>query len=236
MSLIRRPNPFGELMSLRQAMDRLFEDSFVRPYRGSESDNNTLALDVYATADSLVVEAALPGVKPDDVEITVLGDTLTISAKTVTEQSHGEDGYTHREIRRGSFVRTVTLPSGLRSDAATASFENGLLRLSFPKAEEAQLRQIQINAAPGEQASRASEVTDGSSAERAAPGPAEESTDRPETAWQARPDWSSTGQVTEQSHEDLPATEWQSTSEWQAGDQWQADGQGNGQPRVEQAS
>ena len=144
MTLIRRPNPFGELLSLRQAMDRLFEDSFVRPSVNGSGDEHALALDVYATPDALVVEAALPGVKPDDVDISVLGDTLTISGSTRNEQSRDEDGYSYREIRRGSFSRTVTLPAGLKADAAEASFENGLLRLSFPKAEEAKPRQIQI--------------------------------------------------------------------------------------------
>jgi HSP20 family protein len=146
MTLIRRPNPFGELMSLRAAMDRLFEDSFVRPRNGNGpmTDDHPLALDVYATPDSLVVEAALPGVKPDDVDISVLGDTLTISGSTSQDQSRDEDGYSYREIRRGSFSRTVTLPTGLKTDAAAASFENGLLRLSIPKAEEAKPRQIQI--------------------------------------------------------------------------------------------
>ena len=144
MTLIRRSNPFGELMSLRQAMDRLFEDSFVSPRTGNGTEEQHLALDVYTTPDALVVEAALPGVKPDDVSISVLGDTLTISGSTSDEQKREEGGYSYREIRRGSFNRTLTLPSGVKSDAATASFENGLLRLSFPKAEEAKPRQIQI--------------------------------------------------------------------------------------------
>ena len=144
MTLVRRTNPFGELVSLRHAMDRLFEDSFVRSRWNGNSEEHQLALDVYATPDSLVVEAALPGVKPDDVDVSVLGDTLTISANTASEQSRDDDGYSYREIRRGSFSRTVTLPTGLKTDAATASFENGMLRLSFPKAEEAKPRQIQI--------------------------------------------------------------------------------------------
>ena len=215
MTLIRRPNPFGELMSLRQAMDRLFEDSFVRPYRGGGAvdDTSALALDVYTTPDSLVVEAALPGVKPEDVDITVLGETLTISARTNSEQSRGEDGYTYREIRRGSFTRTVTLPSGLKSDAATASFENGLLRLSFPKAEEAKPRQIQIKPTTEGQASLAADATASGGTETA---PA----DQP---------------ATQSDEHEQPQTEWRSTSDWQSGEQWQPEGQGNGQP-VEQAS
>jgi HSP20 family protein len=145
MTLIRRSSPFGELISLRQAMDRLFEDSYVRQRGGGGTgDEHPLALDVYTTPDALIVEAALPGVKPDDVDISVLGDTLTINASTHEEQKRDEEGYSYREIRRGSFNRTVTLPSGVKSDAASASFENGLLRLSFPKAEEAKPRQIQI--------------------------------------------------------------------------------------------
>lgn len=143
MTLIRRTNPLGELVSLRQAMDRLFEDSFVRP-RGLTSDEHTLALDVRTTGDTLVVEAALPGIKPEDVDISVLGDTLTISGSTNQDESREDEGYTYREIRRGSFTRTVTLPSNLKTDEASARFENGLLTLSIPKAEEAKPRQIKI--------------------------------------------------------------------------------------------
>ena len=149
MTLMRRNNPFGELLSLRQAMDRLFEDSWVRPGswfgQGGATDQG-MAIDVRTTPDALVVEAALPGVKPEDVDISILGDTLTISGQTSEEKSSDEDGYTYREIRRGSFTRTLTLPRGVKSDAAEAKFDNGLLRLSFPKAEEAKPRQIKIGA------------------------------------------------------------------------------------------
>jgi HSP20 family protein len=148
MSMMRRPSPFGELLSLRQAMDRLFEESFVRP-RGSsaisEGNEYAIPLDIYTTGDSLVLEAALPGVKPDDVEITVLGDTLTISGSTREEERAEQGGYLFQEVRRGSFSRTVSLPSDLKTDAAQASFEDGILRLSIPKAEEGRPRQIRIN-------------------------------------------------------------------------------------------
>jgi HSP20 family protein len=142
MTLIRRTNPLGELMSLRQAMDRLFEDSFVRP--GTQPGESQLPLDIRTTPDAVVVEAALPGVKPEDVDISVLGDTLTINAAHRAEDSREEDGYMYREIRRGSFSRQVTLPSGLKTDDATASFDNGMLTLTIPKAEEVKPRQIQV--------------------------------------------------------------------------------------------
>jgi HSP20 family protein len=147
MTLIRRSNPFGELLSLRQAMDRLFEDSWVRPgsWFAAGDGEHGMAIDVRTTPDALVVEAALPGVKPEDVDISILGDTLTITGRTSQETSTDEDGYTYREIRRGSFSRTLTLPRGVKADAAQAKFDNGLLELSIPKAEEAKPRQIKIS-------------------------------------------------------------------------------------------
>jgi len=146
MSLIRRTSPFGELLSLRQAMDRLFEDSYVRnPAGAGAGAENALAVDAYTTPEALVIEAALPGVKPEDVEISLLGDTLTISGKSSSETSaDDEEGYSYREIRRGSFSRTLSLPAGLNPDGAAANFENGLLRLSIPKAAESRPRQIRI--------------------------------------------------------------------------------------------
>lgn len=154
MSLIRRTSPWGELLSLRQAMDRLFEDSFVRPrsFLVEAGESRSLPLDIHTTADALVIEAALPGVRPEDVEITVTGDQLTISGTTAEEHRAEEKDYLYHEIRHGSFGRTVTLPADLRTDAASAAFENGVLRLSIPKAEAAKPRQIRISPA-GEAAS-----------------------------------------------------------------------------------
>jgi HSP20 family protein len=145
MSLIRRTSPFGELLSLRQAMDRLFEDSFVRPRESLQPEGGfAMPLDVYTTPDALVVEAALPGVKPDDVEISLLGDTLTVSATSDSGKRTEENGFLYQEVRRGRFSRTVTLPSNLKTDATTATCEHGMLRLSIPRAEAAKPRQIRI--------------------------------------------------------------------------------------------
>ncbi len=145
MTIIRRPTPLGELISLRNTMDRLFDDTLGRPRSGWLTTTPSVAVDIHSTADSVVVEAALPGVKPDDVNISVLGETLTITANLVSDAQKREDGFSYREIRRGSFSRTVTLPKNLKTDEATATFENGLLRLSIPMAEAAKARQIQIS-------------------------------------------------------------------------------------------
>ncbi len=151
MTIVRRPSPFGELLSLRQAMDRLFEDSFVRPGSwGSTTDSQPLALDVRTTSDELIVEASLPGVKPDDVDITVEGGTLTINAQSSSENEQHDEGVLVKEIRRGTYIRSISMPQGLEADKATASFENGILNLRIPKAEQVKPRQIRINATSGD--------------------------------------------------------------------------------------
>ncbi len=150
MTIARRPSPFGELLSLRQAMDRLFEDSYVRPFNyNGGSDSLGLPVDVSMTADDLVIEAQLPGVDPDDVDITVENSTLTIRAESRSERKEGEGDYLVREIRRGTVSRSLTLPNGLEADRASASFDNGSLTLRIPKAEETKPRQIRIKAGNG---------------------------------------------------------------------------------------
>ena len=152
MTIVRRPSPFGELVSLRQAMDRLFEDSFVRtaPFGsralGFGSETVGLPLDVTRDADALRIEAALPGVKPDDVEITVENGVLSIRAESRSERSEENDEgeVLVREIRRGAVSRSITLPSGLETEKADATFEDGVLRLSIPVAETVKPRQIRI--------------------------------------------------------------------------------------------
>jgi HSP20 family protein len=147
MTIIRRPSPFSELLTLRSAMDRLFDETFFRPVSGTTSEDAlAMPLDIYTTQDSLVLEAALPGIKPEDVDVSILGDTLTLTATSGGETSEERNGYHVREVRRGRFTRTVTLPSGLRTDGATATFEHGMLKLAFPKAEQAKPRQIPVTA------------------------------------------------------------------------------------------
>jgi HSP20 family protein len=163
MTLVRRPSPFGELLSLRQAMDRLFDDDLMRPraWIAGSVDGPALPLDVTTTPDALVVEAALPGVKPEDVEITVENDTLTMIGKTSDEKTSEAGSYLVQEIRRGSFSRSVTLPKGLEADKAEATFEHGVLTLRIPKAEQTKPRQIRISAVTDGRSERTTESTTG---------------------------------------------------------------------------
>ena len=147
MTIARRPSPFGELLSLRQAMDRLFEDSFIRPsnWGNGEHDRYSLPLDVATSKDEVVIESALPGMRPEDVDITVENGTLTIRGETKAERTSAEGEYVVQEIRRGTFSRSVALPTGLEPDKASATFENGMLTLRIPRSEQVKPRQIRIS-------------------------------------------------------------------------------------------
>jgi HSP20 family protein len=147
MTLSRRPSPFTDLVTFRPAFDRFFDEAVARPFqRGFGSAWLTgLPLDIRSAPDALVIDAALPGIRPEDVEITVEDRTLTIKAESRDEHQEGEGETLVKEIRRGSVRRTVTLPRGVETDKATATFENGVLHLSFPRAEDVKPRQIRIS-------------------------------------------------------------------------------------------
>jgi HSP20 family protein len=150
MANITRYDPLGEMVSLRSAMDRLFEDSFVNPLTwrtiGAGNESLTPPIDVHETPDEIVVTAVLPGMKADDVEITMTGQTLTMRGEFKADDKIEKDQYLYRERRFGSFSRTLQLPVRVEGDRAQADFTDGVLRLSIPKAEEVKPRQIRINA------------------------------------------------------------------------------------------
>lgn len=152
MTLVRRTSPLGELVSLRQAMDRLFEDSFVRPrsWAFGSVEGYGFPVDVTNGADALLIEASLPGFKPEDVDVTIENGTLSVHAETSSEQTEREGETLMREIRRGAVSRTIALPTGIEPDKATATFENGVLKLRIPKAEAVKPRQIHITASTNE--------------------------------------------------------------------------------------
>lgn len=142
---ITRWEPFSELMTLRDAMDRLFEESFVRPGRllpGAGA--GTVAIDMYQQDGNVVVKAPLPGVKPEDIDISVVGDTLTIKGEMKEEKEVKEENVIRRERRFGAFSRSVSLPTLVDTSKANASFEDGVLTLTLPVAEAAKPKQIQV--------------------------------------------------------------------------------------------
>lgn len=147
---LARWDPFGDLTHVRRLMDRLWEEP-LRPLSLLRAElEGGLALDMYQAPDRVVVKATLPGAKPEDVEITITGDTLNIKGETRFEEEVKREDYLVQERRYGSFSRTVLLPGGLKTDAAEATFENGVLTLTIPKAEEAKKKTIKVKAATKE--------------------------------------------------------------------------------------
>jgi HSP20 family protein len=145
MTIIRRTHPMSDLVTFRHAVGSLFDDSAFRPLAWGGSSEARLPLDITSSEEAITVEAALPGIRPEDVEITVHQDTLTIGVKEQAERESQEGERVYRELRRSSGTRTLTLPNGLDTEHAVATFDNGLLRLSIPRAEAAKPRQIPVS-------------------------------------------------------------------------------------------
>jgi len=154
-----RWDPWGEVVSLRDAMDRLLSESFTRP-RGGENSGTTgsVAVDVREMGDNFVITAPIPGMSPDDVEITVLGDAVRIRGERREQREEGGEGHRWlmREQRFGAFERTVRLPSPVKAEAANAEFKDGMLTISLPKTEEAKERRIPVRGS--QQAAKSEDV------------------------------------------------------------------------------
>lgn len=144
---LMRPRTHSDLPTLREAIDRLFDESFApREWFAAERFDRP-AIDAYSTPDAFVVKAAMPGIKPEDIHTTVTGDVLTVEGKYREETKREEQGYLYRELSRGELRRSISLPAGLKTDASQASYADGILTLTIPKAEEAKPRTIEVKAA-----------------------------------------------------------------------------------------
>ena len=142
-----RWEPFNEMVSLRDAVSRLFEDSFIRPGAWPlpfDGSGLSVPADLIEMKDNVIVKVSAPGVKPEDIDISVVGDTLTVKGETKGEGRFEEGSYIRQERRFGSFQRSFSLPTSVASDKAKAEFENGVLTLTLPKAEEAKPKSIKV--------------------------------------------------------------------------------------------
>ncbi len=150
---ITRWDPWGDIVSLREAMNNLLEESFVRPRPGVSGPGmaSSLALDVKETPDKFIVTASVPGVPESDIDIGILGDTLRIRGQRKEEIEETGEGsrWLLRERRFGSFERTVSLPMSVEAEKATASFKDGVLTIELPKAEAATPRTIPVRTGAG---------------------------------------------------------------------------------------
>src|SRR3954447_9447343 len=142
---IERWDPFREAISLRDAMNSLLQESFVRTGGvPAPAGYSAFPLDISETENEFVVRATLAGMKPEDVQITVQGDTLTIRGESKAEEERKGEHWHLRERRFGSYQRSVSLATPVNSDRAQASYEHGVLTLTLPKSEAARPRQIKI--------------------------------------------------------------------------------------------
>lgn len=146
--LVRRAG-VAPFITLRDAMNSLFEDSFVWPTMGWQAGWRSFPADVYDTGEDIVVRAQLPGVTPEQLNVQVVGNTLTIRGEVKHEYGPSKEngGFYRQELVSGTFERSFTLPTEVDSAKATAKLEHGILTLTLPKAEAAKPKQIQISAA-----------------------------------------------------------------------------------------
>jgi HSP20 family protein len=144
-SEIERWDPFHEMMMLRNRIDHLFESAFARPRREwLATIFDEPALDMYETDGKIKVDMPLPGVKPEEVELTVTGNTLTIKGERKAKEEVKDEHYYRHEMHYGAFTRTVTLPETVDVAKPEATFENGVVTVSFPKLKTVEPRRIEI--------------------------------------------------------------------------------------------
>jgi HSP20 family protein len=135
------------MMTLREAMDRLFDDAFTRPLSIRDGwSMSTPAIDMFQTENDVVVKASIPGLKAEDVQINITGDVLTLKGEVKQEEERNDKAWHIREHRFGSFERSVALPTAVKTEKAEAVFENGILTVTLPKADEVKPKTINIKA------------------------------------------------------------------------------------------
>jgi HSP20 family protein len=145
MTLIRRPTPLPDLVAFRDAMERIFDERFFRPIWIGHGERQTApALDLYTTPEAVMAKVALPGVKPEDVDVTITDDLVTISGAFKEEMETSDAGFVHKELSQGKFSRSFSLPTAIKADAASAEFKDGLLTLTLPKTEDVKPTRVKV--------------------------------------------------------------------------------------------
>jgi HSP20 family protein len=145
MTQLLRPSHIADVVTLRDAMDRLFDERFMRPvWPWNGEREGAPALDLFTTNEAVVAKIALPGVKADDVDVSIADDIVTVRGSFSEEKETTEAGYVHKELSRGAFSRSFTVPSAVKADAATAVFTDGILTLTLPKTEEMKPKHVKV--------------------------------------------------------------------------------------------
>ena len=145
---IMRSTP-REFMTLREAMDRMFENAWLSPESNGDRIQRRFGVpvDIIERDGEIEVRATVPGYEPDDIDITVQADILTLRGETQTDEEKEGDRYRLRERRYGSFERTLRLPTSVNADQAKAEYKNGELVLTLPKTPESASKRIAVKQA-----------------------------------------------------------------------------------------
>lgn len=142
MSSLVRWNPVRDMIEMREAMDRMLNAS---PFYGRDFRANwSLPIDAYATEDSIIIKADVPGLKPEDIQVTLEGDTLTIRGEYKSEKEDKGQNHLIRERVAGKFERVLTVSTPIDGNKVEATFENGVLTLKMPKTEAVKPRAITV--------------------------------------------------------------------------------------------
>ena len=141
--VLQRGNPFSDLRRMQQDMDRLWR-GFMPTAEHPEMESWAIPLDVAQEGDNIVVHASLPGVKPDDIQVSIENNVLTIKGETKEEKEHKEGDYLMRERRVGSFHRALRLPDTVDTEKAKPYYEDGVLTVAFPKMESKKSKQLKV--------------------------------------------------------------------------------------------
>ncbi len=148
MMAIVRWDPFRDVMTLQDRMNRLFDHALTKT-RADDDEGLTAstwlpAVDIYETADSVILKAELPGVSRENIDIQVRDNTLTLKGERKFEREVKDENYLRIERSYGSFQRAFSLPTVIHQDEIKAVFKDGVLEVTLPKAEEAKPKQVKI--------------------------------------------------------------------------------------------
>lgn len=145
MADITRWDPFNEMLTFRNSLDRLFDDISPLRFRPLIREIDlTFPIDVYEDDENVTVKALLPGIKPSDIDVSVVGNLLTLRGQMREEQEQDNQNYYRREVRAGNFMRQIALPCEVVSDKSQATYEDGVLRIKLPKAEQVKPKSIKV--------------------------------------------------------------------------------------------
>jgi HSP20 family protein len=144
---IVRWNPTRDMMRIREEFDRLFDETMELPAWRRSEPIGRLAVDIAEDNGAYIVKASVPGIKPDDLDVSITDNILTIKGEVKEEKDISEEKYQLRERRYGAFARSITLPTAVQVEGIEATYEDGVLTLNVPKTEEAQAKRIPIKTA-----------------------------------------------------------------------------------------